>query len=414
MEKSTNNPAKQRLDYGRHPNGFVYGCAYLGVLFMSKLLFHVKSRIDPKIRRLPRPFIVLGNHPSYLDPFLAGCILYPLKINFLAAATFFRNKKLRTPLYLGGIIPKSQFRPDPASIKSMLKVVKRKGILGIFPEGARSIDGTCLPVEDSIAKFIKKVGGSVVLSSSSGSYLTWPRWSTSGFRKGKILVDVRILFTQEEVETLPTQDLQAGIVRALDFDEYAWQEKNRVPFRSKAPARGLHNILHQCPACGKRWVMDTTDTTLFCRSCGNTAVMDLYGFLNPAVAGSVVHKTVRDWNRWQIRDMAASIGTDSFYIEEEADLFIAEGQDKPYHPAGNGTIRLARNGFLFRGNFLGDTVEKAFPMQGILGISSDFGSNFDIVADQYTARFNLKNGQKVISFSHALDLLRGTQTVHPK
>lgn len=410
MENAVKMNNKGKREYGRVPNPVVYGLVYLAVKVFSRLLFHVNWHIDPRIRKLPRPFTVLGNHPSYIDPFLTGGALYPVKVNFLAAANFFRSRKLRSFLYLGGIIPKTQFRADPGAIKSMLKVVKRGGVLGIFPEGARSIDGTSLPVDETITKFIKKTGGAVVIASSCGSYLTWPRWSTSGIRKGKVEFGVNLLFTQEEVAALPVEQLQTGILRALESDEYAWQEKAMVPYRSKAPARGLHDILHQCPACKKRWVMDTTDTSLYCRECGNTAIMDVYGFLNPEDDASVIFKTVRDWNRWQMQDLIPAGTMDSFFLEEEAELFVSEGRDALYQAAGNGTIRIDHTGFVFKGTFQGENVVKSFPLAGILGISSDFGSNFDLVSDHSTSKLFLKNGQKVISFSHALDLFRGNRS----
>jgi len=410
MDESKKKAKKPGREYGRYPNRFIYGFASFLLNIFLKMIFHVKYHVDPRIKDLPRPLIILGTHPSYLDPFMTGCALYPMKINFLAAANFFRNRRLKPFLYLGGIIPKSQFRADPAAIKSMLRVVNRKGALGIFPEGARSIDGTPLPIEESISKFIKKAGGSVIIGTSQGSYLSWPRWSESGYRRGEIHFDLQLLYTKEEVLSLPVEKIQSGIVAALHFDEYLWQEKARIPFRSKAPAKGLHNVLHQCPACKKRWVTDSTKTTLFCTSCGNTAVMDDFGFLHPRDEQSAIYPTTRDWNEWQIQDMAPSVSLDSFFLEEEADLYISE-QDTPYQLAGKGSIRLDRAGFTFHGTFLDKTVERTFQLAGILGISSDYGSNFDVVSDRYTYRFLLKKGQKVISFTHALDLLRKDRSV---
>jgi len=402
IKKKRRHPGKE---YGRFPNRLVYNSVYFIVNILLKLIFHVEYRVDPRIKDLQPPLIILGSHPSYLDPFLAACALYPMKINFLAAANFFRNRFLKPFLFLGGLIPKSQFRADPGAIKSMLRVVNRKGVLGIFPEGARSVDGTPLPIEDSITKFIKKAGGNVIAGVSSGSYLSWPRWSESGFRRGKIQFNIKLLFTQKEAAAFSIEEIQSSVVHALHFNEYLWQETARIPFRSKAPAKGLHNILHQCPSCKRRWVMDSTNTSLFCKSCGNTAVMDSYGFLAPLDSTSVIYKTPRDWNEWQIQDLAPSVSSGHYFLEEEADLFISE-QDTPYQLVGHGTIRLDRSGFAFHGTLLDKIVEKTFPLAGILGISSDYGMDFDVVSDRYTYRFFLKNGQKVISFGHVLDLLR--------
>jgi len=405
MEEAGNGKKTLPREYGRVPSRFLYSSAAFLLQMIAKPLFHVEWHVDPRIRTLPMPLVILGNHPSYLDPFLVACALYPMKINFLAAASFFRTKIFESLLYRAGVIPKTQFRADSGAIKSMLKVVRRNGVLGIFPEGARSIDGTPLPIEETIAKFIKKVGGSVVVAVSHGAYLTWPRWSGSGFRRGRIGIDIKLLFTREEVDALPAQRIHADIVHALDFHEYRWQEKPRVSFRSRAPALGLHNILHQCPSCRKRWVTDTAKTTLFCKACGNTAWMDSYGFLNPAGAASIIFRTVREWNEWQIADLEESVLKEDYFLAEKAELFVSEGEAR-YIVEGSGVIRLDRTGFSFHGTKNGQPVEKIFPLAGVLGISSDYGLNFDLVSDRFTYRFILTDGQKAISFTHVLELLR--------
>jgi len=392
-------------DYGRFPNRLLYFVAAILLKAFITPFFHVSWKVDPCIKDLKPPVTVIANHPSYLDPFLVGCALYPLKINFIAASSFFANKKIEPLLYFGGAIPKTQFRADTSAIKSMFKIIKRGGVLGIFPEGARSIDGTSLPIEKSITKFIKKTGGSVVVAISHGAYLTWPRWSCSKFRRGLIELDIHLLFTSEQVESCDAQKLHSEIVEALKFDEYDWQKEHMVRFITKSPAKGLHNILHQCPSCKGSWCTDTTDFTLFCKLCGNTAIIDLYGFLHPQSETSVVFDTVTKWNRWQISELSVTVQSANYVLEEEAEMMISENES-PYKLSGSGLIRLDLSGFNFEGTNLDGKINIEFPLLGVLGISSDFGIGFDLVSDKFTYRFILKNGQKTISFSHYLELLR--------
>ncbi|MHB1484937.1 MAG: 1-acyl-sn-glycerol-3-phosphate acyltransferase [Saccharofermentanales bacterium] len=395
----------KKRDYGKPPNRLLYFFARFLLKIFVKPYFHVEWSIDPRIASLTGPVIILGNHPSYLDPFLLGCAMYPIKINFLASSIFFRNKYFEPLLYRAGVIPKTQFRADPGAVKAMLKVVKRGGILGIYPEGARSIDGTGLPIEDSITKFIKKVGGAVVTGISKGSYFTWPRWSESGFRRGRIHIDIGILFTKDEVADHSLQDLHAKILSAFAIDENVWQKTAMIPFRSKAPAKGLHNVLHQCPRCMECWATDTEDDRLFCRICGNTAVIDTYGFLHPQDASSVAFETIREWNLWQIDNISKEIASGNYSLSDDADLLVSL-KDEPYAPSGSGVISLDKEGFLFKGIFKDEPIEKAFPLAGVLGIISDYGLNIALVSDQFTYLFILKNGQKAISYNHAQDILR--------
>ncbi len=509
MEKNSFKTNKPR-DYGPPPNKVIYFVVAHLIRFILKPFFKVKWTVSPDVRNLKPPFVILGNHPSYLDPFLMAGALYPFKINFLAAATFFRNKKIEPLLYLGGVIPKTQFRADPVSIKSMFKVIKRGGILGIFPEGARSTDGGPLTIEDSITKFIRKIGQPVVTVVSNGSYLSWPRWSESSFRRGQINIDVKLLFSKEDIANLTQDELHMKTIHSLEFNDYEWQDKNMLEFHSKAPAKGLHNILHRCPLCLKNWVMATTETSIYCKSCNNKGLMNKYGFISKADEGSVVFRTARDWNVWQFNQLADAVKSQDYFISDEATLFISE-REAPYEYSVEGVIRLDKNGFSYHpfskvvnistestgftstfessleddilnernddespqkdymlnirnvdassleddilnernvdeslnenkcdkslnegkdgeslreskgveslneskvGDSLNDKIglsktnTKEFPLAGILGISSDYGENFEIVSDQFTYRFILRNGQKAISFAHSLEHLR--------
>jgi 1-acyl-sn-glycerol-3-phosphate acyltransferase len=79
---------------------------------LSKIFLKAKYKIkfeNRTIKDMKPPFIVLGNHPSSLDPFIMASAMYPHKLNFLGTNYYFRNELLRPLLRRGGIIPKIQF-----------------------------------------------------------------------------------------------------------------------------------------------------------------------------------------------------------------------------------------------------------------------------------------------------------------
>ncbi|HBP37271.1 MAG TPA: hypothetical protein DD640_00705, partial [Clostridiales bacterium] len=164
--------------------------------------FGLRFNKPEEIRRLRGPLVVIGNHPSYFDPFLTAAALFPWRINYVTSHSFFRNPVLRFLLGKLGAIPKIQFRSDLQAMKHMLRVIRSGGILGIYPEGQRSLDGGRQTVDEAIAKLVSKLGCPVVAVHDSGGYLTWPRWSQSRWRRGRIKVEISVLFTPEQLAGL--------------------------------------------------------------------------------------------------------------------------------------------------------------------------------------------------------------------
>ena len=63
---------------------------------------------------------------------------------------------MRWLLKLVGTIPKAKVIPDIETVNDIVQVVRRqKGIIGLFPEGAQSWNGSTLPLVPSTAKLLK-------------------------------------------------------------------------------------------------------------------------------------------------------------------------------------------------------------------------------------------------------------------
>lgn len=88
------------------------------------------------------PVIVVANHRSFMDSiFLAGLLERP--VTFLAKAEYFDNWRTGWLFRATGQIPVR--RGSPAGAKVALEagsdVLRRGGVLGVYPEGTRSRDG---------------------------------------------------------------------------------------------------------------------------------------------------------------------------------------------------------------------------------------------------------------------------------
>ena len=122
-----------------------------------------------------------------------GIALKGRPINFVAGEFLFRKKIFGHIITKGGCIPKAQFRNDLRTVRAMMRVLGRGGVLGIFPEGTRFTDWHSIGFENGLASIIKKTGAGVVIFRSHGAYMTWPRWSQSSWRRGRITAE----FTDE-------------------------------------------------------------------------------------------------------------------------------------------------------------------------------------------------------------------------
>lgn len=392
-------------EYGRPPSRSLIAFVLPFFLFLFKVVFRASWNVDPEISKLSKPLIVIGNHPSNIDAMLMSCALYPMKVNYLTASTYFRVRLIRFLLYQVGAIPKIQFHADPRAVKAMFKVLKQDGIIGILPEGSRSIDGTTLPIEESLAKFIKKTRANVIVGISHGAYHTWPRWSKSGIRRGRIMLDLKVLMTAQEVADSSVDEIYNKIISSLQYNEYEWQKSELVEYHSKSPASGLDSILHKCPSCNKSWVTKSYRNILECQACGNSAVMDKYGFLTPLNESCKVFEFVCDWNSWQKEDFDRDFENGEIIIKDETQMLVSHHHE-PFKLLGIGTIQLDNQRFLFEGHLGPDVVTKEFPLSGILGVSAEYGVYFDLSENGYIYKFRPVVSQKVISFVHAVEFLR--------
>ncbi len=394
---------RKTYNYGRIPSKFIYTATLKLVLFFLKKIFNVHWEVDKKVSELKGPIIILGNHPSNIDAMLLAGAIYPMKINVLTASSYFHNPVLRYLLYMIGTIPKTQFRADPGAVKSMLKVIKRNGILCIFPEGSRSLDGTTQSIEDSIAKLVKKTQANLITGISSGAYLSWPRWSRSGVRRGRISIVIKLILSSENIKSLQIAELNEIIKDSINYNDYNWQKEELIVFKSKSPASGVDSILHRCPACNKNWINKSHGNFLECKHCGNKAIMDNYGFFHPADNHSIIFENVHEWNKWQKN--AFLIGHESISIEAGAKMYVFSDESSVKY-SGRGKLSLNKDAISFNGALLTNKVYKSFALSGILGISARYGRYIDLIEDHYTYRFVLKQGQKAIGFAHALEILR--------
>lgn len=99
-------------------------------------------RVEGRLN-VPRrgPLIIAGNHEHALDPFaIAQRLPGGLRVQFMAKQELFAPP-LGWVIRRGGTFPVSRGRGDIAAFRTALGILRRGGVLGIFPGGRRGATG---------------------------------------------------------------------------------------------------------------------------------------------------------------------------------------------------------------------------------------------------------------------------------
>ncbi|HUX14187.1 MAG TPA: lysophospholipid acyltransferase family protein, partial [Spirochaetia bacterium] len=107
--------------------------------------YRVRTKNFAVVRSLSSPYLILPNHMSFWDPFFLGALV-PEPIYYVTSDANFRSRMLNYLLGLVGAIPKTKVLSDYETIRNILRVKRNGGIIGVYPEGRRTWDGTTLPL----------------------------------------------------------------------------------------------------------------------------------------------------------------------------------------------------------------------------------------------------------------------------
>lgn len=133
------------------------------------------------------PVLVASNHQSFLDPPLIGN-LYRDEMVYLARKTLFTPVSQWVYGRLNAI-PVDQERPDMTSLKTIIRKLKEGHRVLVFPEGARTQDGTIGEAAPGVGLIAVKSGVPIQPVRITGAHEAMPRGS-SRIRFARITVYV--------------------------------------------------------------------------------------------------------------------------------------------------------------------------------------------------------------------------------
>lgn len=312
----------------KSPSPVLFRSLRIVALPILKLIFRYKRFVDPALKNLSGPSLIIGNHGNYIDPLFLAFAVPHQRINFVAGSVLMSKRWTRKLMSLVQVIPKLQFVTDTRAVRSMIEVIKQDGTLALFPEARRSLDAASEPFDIATAKLIKKYKLNVIAVRTSGAYLSWPRWSRAKFKPGPVEARSTVLLTGDETAKYSAEELNNILIRSLEHNDYNWQDqrKKKARYLSSKRAWGLERLLHRCPQCETDLAMLSSKQTLYCKHCQYELELAADMLFRSKRKGQQLYfPSIYDWHHWQ-RRLAATLR----YKEQSSLSFTARVVELAY------------------------------------------------------------------------------------
>ena len=385
------------------------GLLFYPVGFFAKFYFRFvfKHKVNKKaIKGLKPPYLVVANHSCWLDYMISAASMYPVRMNYIGAFNFFRDKVLSKVFTLMGVISKYQYTNDLAAIKKMKSVIQRGGVVALYPNGCLSNEGR--PggfAVFGIAKLVKFLNVPVIALHTNGGYLTRPRW-TKKARYGKLETTIKPILTVDQIKKLSEGQIYHVVTGALYFDDYKWQREKMIGFKSKNAAEGVEYVLYKCPKCSGEFALRSEGNRLYCTECKNSVRMNEYLLFEPEAQDTVYFDGIDKWFDFQKDHLEKEIEAPGFQLTASTKLLCAEPGKYGYQHLGNGFVSLTRDSITYIGSVNGEEKMLVFPMKNILMIPYAAGEYIEIAKGADISRFVFDDLRQQIKWVMAVRQIR--------
>ena len=121
------------------------------LLSIFSFLFYPCKLINPEQANLKKPFILICNHQSMMDPVLLGVKFPQYEIHFIGKREITKFLPLKWIVERLHMIAVSRHMSDLAAMRAAGAVLKSGEVLGIFPEGRRSCGSPMEQMESGVS-----------------------------------------------------------------------------------------------------------------------------------------------------------------------------------------------------------------------------------------------------------------------
>ena len=333
---------------------------------------------------LKPPYLLLCNHNAFLDFKVATKAIFPHRANYIVAIDGFigREGLLRRV----GCICKRKFTEDITLVRQCRRVVENGDVLVVYPEARYSLCGTTAVLPASLGKLCKLLGVPVVTFICHGHHIDSPFWSLHPRGVRPTEAEMTVQYTAEELKAAASDEINARLVQAFQYDEYAWQKQKGIRVTYEKRAEGLHKVLYRCPACKTEFQMASEGATLFCRACGKRWQYTELGELR-AETGETEFSHIPDWYEWERANVRKEVEAGTYSSGDLPVTVRSLPNAKRFILLGEGTLRHDMNGFHVSGTDRdGDpfSMEKSVPSMYSCHIEYEYLGRFGDCVDLNT------------------------------
>ena len=228
--------------------------------------------------------------------------------------------------------------------RQLQNTIKNGDIAIIYPEARYSLCGTTAVLPESLGKMCRLFGVPVVSLICHGHHVNSPFWNLHDRGVKPTEAELSLLFTPEQLKTLPVDELNARIVERFQYDDHKWQKDRGIRITYPKRAEGLHKVLYQCASCHAEYSMTSEGDKLICKSCGKKWTLTELGELK-ADEGETVFSHIPDWYEWERGNVRAEVESGT-YTSGELEVHVSSlpNADR-FIDIGTGTMTHDMNGF---------------------------------------------------------------------
>ena len=267
--------------------------------------------------------LVLSNHQTDIDSLLINLSFNRL-LCAVATDNLFKKGFFNWLLHKFGAIPKKKGSADLNSTLMILKAIRGKRSVVLFPEGNRSYAEFQYYISPDIARFIKSMKPTLVLFNLHGGTGTRPRFMRKR-RLGKFYGSIKLVLKYEEYKDIPDDELYQLIIDNLRVIDSESGELYKSPIRGEY----LERMFFVCPNCQKTQTLYSKKELITCTNCGFEAEFteDLHLKTNNE---AIDFTKLLDWYNYQIRWCKEFTNPDNkpIFVDQNVTMVTAEPNQK--------------------------------------------------------------------------------------
>lgn len=195
----------------------------------QKLCFRTKIYYEDKkaqSRRIKGPAIIISNHTSVYDYAVMMFVFFSRTLRYQMAEVLFKKKGLGGFLRALGGIEVNRDTHETACIDKSERILKKGGVVGIFPEGRLAKEGETPPIDfkTGAAALALTAGVKIIPAYTDGNYF--------GKQRARVIIgkpiDVRELYDDGKTYRQNLGDLTVALrQKIIDLGELLGEKKKR-------------------------------------------------------------------------------------------------------------------------------------------------------------------------------------------